>query len=176
MIIRSFLLSAALLLATNNVGAADSVGANFTVTYTYVAPACAVSTSDSNVVPMGIWDLHRFSSVGTTTDPVTFHIMLTCNQDFANGVTIKFSGVSASQDSTVLALTTTSSEGVAQGVGIVIYDDENNVVPLNTDSKAYAVTKGTNNDLQFKASYKVLSFPVTAGLANATATFVIDYP
>lgn len=161
----------------NTAEAADKTTANMTLTYTYVAPACTLSTTDAtSTVPMGVWSLQRFTSVGYTTDPVTFHLYLTCNQEFPNGVEIKFSGVADSNDPTVLALSNAGDSSVAQGIGIVIYDDDNNVVPLNSDSKAYAVSMSDTNDLLFKAAYKMVASSVTAGIANSTATFVVDYP
>lgn len=156
--------------------ASDTATAYMTVTYTEVAPACTFMPDYStSTVLMGTWSLQDFTSVGYTTEPVSFHLALRCNQDFPDGIEIKFSGATDSNDPTVLALSNANSSGVAQGIGVVIYDDENNVVPLDSDSKAYTAASG-NNDLLFKAAYKSVSSTVTAGVANATATFVIDYP
>ncbi len=49
------------------------------------------------------------------------------------------------------------------------------VVPLFTASKTYPLKEGVENNLDFRARYIAKTDSVTAGLANANATFTINY-
>ncbi|MDM3576622.1 type 1 fimbrial protein, partial [Proteus mirabilis] len=58
---------------------------------------------------------------------------------------------------------------------IQITDDANTVVPLFTSSKTYQLKEGVENNLDFRARYIAKTDSVTACLANANATFTINY-
>ena len=171
---RTYLLLCISFIPFVNSYAARESTADFTVTYTYSAPSCDVTSAESNSVQMGTYWPEQFSSVGQETAPVEFHILLNCNRDIYDGVEVQFSGTSIGDDSTVLALDNTDNESTAQGLGIVIYDKDGDVVPIGQNSEAYTTVEG-DNDMEFKASYRALSIPITGGTATATATFTIYY-
>ncbi|EMY7928803.1 fimbrial protein [Klebsiella aerogenes] len=162
------------LVLITNCYAAHDTGVSFTATFTYVAPSCEITSAENSSVQMGTYWPEQFSSVGQETAPVEFHILLNCNRDIYDGVEVQFSGTSIGDDSTVLALDNTDNESTAQGLGIVIYDKDGDVVPIGQNSEAYTTVEG-DNDMEFKASYRALSIPITGGTATATATFTIYY-
>ncbi|HHT3639312.1 TPA: fimbrial protein [Klebsiella aerogenes] len=135
---RTYLLLCISFIPFVNSYAARESTADFTVTYTYSAPSCDVTSAESNSVQMGTYWYEKFSEIGQETDPVTFHILLNCNRDIYDGIEVKFSGVTASDGSgDVLALDNTDDESTAQGIGVVIYDQNGNIIPIGQDSEAY---------------------------------------
>ncbi|WP_074011109.1 fimbrial protein [Tatumella sp. UCD-D_suzukii] len=131
---------------------------------------CTVSSASSDMtVPLGTWSTRNFSS-GDYTTPVGFTISLSgCN---SNTVAATFTGTSDSTNSNYLALSSTST---SSNVAIEIKNSDKQLLPLNTISSANAVDSSGNVTMSFFANYIGTGSNVTAGTANADATFTLTY-
>lgn len=135
-----------------------------------VESTCALATGSKNqVVALGTVSANSFSGAGGTSMAKEFSINLTdCNLENASSATVTFSGDTAADN----ALNVT---GGAEGVGIQILQ---NGTPLTLDGSTASVAQDLeegNNSLNFAARYVALEDDVTAGLANATASFTLNY-
>lgn len=137
-----------------------------------VNTTCDVDTNSANLnVAMGDQPISALNTaVGVTSPDISFSIKLVNCSDVATGVNIAFSGT-VSSDTALLKL----DDGGATGIGIEILDDNKTQIPVNVASKNYPLNAGVDNTLNFYARYKTESLPVTAGDANATATFTLTY-
>ncbi|OON40532.1 type-1 fimbrial protein subunit A [Izhakiella australiensis] len=144
----------------------------------FVNAACAVSTGSSNqTVQMGQYRTAAFKSVGDTLTSVPFTISLSdCDSSIAKQAQVSFSGQLDATDKTLLALSGAGNESAAKGVALQILDSAS--MPVTPDGSTYSVAQNLidgNNTLRFSASYKSTAEKVTAGQANADATFMIKY-
>ncbi|MDK9605799.1 fimbrial protein [Lelliottia wanjuensis] len=147
----------------------------FTVTFTYTKPVCELSTgSDAINVSMGTHEVSALSGKGKETSPSPLDIVLEC-PDNTSGVQVTFSGTPDVNDKSLLALTGAGEEGTAGGIGIALYDPDGNALALNSPTSTLPLSEG-ENQLNFTARYKSTQDNVTAGNANATATFSLAYP
>lgn len=165
---------------------AYAVGQNVTVnggtihfTGNIVDAACAVSVNSENqTVKLGEYRTAVFTGAGVTTVPIPFNIILNdCDPSVSSSAAIAFKGQKNVTDSTLLALSAGGDNRVvATGVGIQIKDRNSTVlVPDGTTySTPETLFKGSNT-LLFTANYKSTADSVTAGSANASATFTINY-
>lgn len=87
-------------------------------------------------------------------------------------VFIAFSGTPDPQDSSLLKLS--PHPNLATNVAIEISDENNNRVVLNKPSSKYTADPDGNLTIDFYANYYALG-PSTAGIANATAFFLVQY-
>lgn len=133
--------------------------------------ACTVS-SDSITTPvaLGTVSSKAFSGSGTTAAATKFTINIASCPDTVTSASVRFDGTPNTANNKVLAVT-----GGATNVGIGIYEaDSSTLIPLQNNSKAQALVTGTNQ-LSYIAKYYAVADGVTAGDANATATFTITY-
>ncbi|MBC3252456.1 fimbrial protein [Serratia fonticola] len=135
-----------------------------------VESTCALAANSKNqVVQLGSVSANTFGGAGGTSLSKEFTINLTdCNLDNATSATVTFSGDTATDK----ALNVT---GGAEGVGLQILQ---NGTPLTLDGSAASVAQELeegNNTMSFAARYVALADDVTAGLANATASFTLNY-
>ena len=137
--------------------------------------ACTITNDVGNPLQVTLGTVSRATldgGAGKTASPTAFNIQLTNCPASVSSATVKFDGASANGDNTALALTQES--GVATGVGIQITDPANVIVPLYTASTAYPLQTGTNS-IPFVARYLAVSNSVSAGPANATTNFTVNY-
>lgn len=167
----------AMLIATTSIFVANNaLAADGTIDFTgeIIDNACELAAgSDALKVNLGKVSKTALPSAGVTAAATKFTIKLINCPATVSTASVKFDAESYSGDDTVIALKQES--GVATGVGIQITDDANTVVPLFTASKAYPLKEGVENNLDFRARYIAKTDSVTAGLANANATFTINY-
>lgn len=103
------------------------------------------------------------------TQPVAFSLKLEgCPPGSAS---ITFSGTPA-PGTALLALADTA---MAQKLAIEIRDGDQRRLPLEQASKAVDIDNNGNATLKFYANYIALADGVQPGLANADATFLINY-
>jgi major type 1 subunit fimbrin (pilin) len=140
-----------------------------------VGSACTVDIGANNTltVNMGKVNKSAFTGAGSTASATKFTLKLKDCPSTVNGATVKFDGKAYEGDDSVLALTEES--GVATGVGIQLADKSQNVLPLFTASTNYVLQSGVINNLDFYARYIAKADAVQAGLANAVATFTMNY-
>ncbi|ELI7921275.1 fimbrial protein [Yersinia enterocolitica] len=137
--------------------------------------ACEVVNSPSNPleVNMGRVNKTAFGGTGSTASATQFALQLRNCPATVSTASVKFDGTAVNGNRDVLALTSTS--GVATGVGIQLYDVSDSALPLATPSMAYSLVSGMDNSLSFTARYIQTAALVTAGPANATASFTVNY-
>ena len=142
-----------------------------------VNAACAVNmNSVDQTVLLGQVRSATLGSDGKTSGSVGFTIQLD-DCDLTTGPTqsakIIFSGTPVTGKTNVLALQNSAS-GAATNVGIQILDSKGQPVELNSDAASeYTLTDGTNK-IPFQARYYATG-QATAGIANADATFKVQY-
>lgn len=156
--------------------AATAQAADGTIQFngTIIDAACTVTpASAGQTVTLGQVSDSALSSVGATAAATAFQIDLTSCPAAATTAAIKFDGTPYQGDNSALELTNVS--GVATGVGIEIRDADNSVLPLFTASNPVTLSQTGTNSLKFSAAYVAKSATVTAGPADATATFSVIY-
>lgn len=169
------------LLSTGTVASAATTVKGGTVHFTgqIVNAACAVSADSTNqTVNLGQYRTAKFDKVGAYSDPVPFNIKLEdCDTTVSTTAQVQFYGGVTSADATLLSVSNISggAAGSASGVGIEISDGKGKILtPGTTWSTAQNLFAGANT-LPFSARYKSTSATVTAGEADADATFEMQY-
>lgn len=144
---------------------------NLSGTNTIVPVACSVS-SRAISVPMGEVARNTFTGPGHVSTPVPFFIPLVCDAGTRVQITLD-----ATRDSSgapgVIALTSAGSPGVASGVGIQL-THSGAPVSFGTAIPLLTSTGGALNIPLVARYYQTLP-AVTAGNANAQATFTMTY-
>ncbi|HGF6046389.1 MULTISPECIES: fimbrial protein [Enterobacter] len=137
--------------------------------------SCTVAPdSVDQQVALGDISARQFTQVGQVSLPVAFGINLQKCGSATTGVTVNFSGTTDKTDSALLAVD--SAAAAASGIAIAIQDDKHTALPLNSASRVYALNPAQeNNHLTFYAQYQSTQPQITAGAANATATFTLTY-
>ncbi|OAT37981.1 type 1 fimbrial major subunit FimA [Proteus myxofaciens] len=145
-----------------------------------VNAACAVSADSTNqTINMGQYRTALFDAVGKTSGKINFSINLEdCDTTVSENASASFSGVSDSNDKTVLAISNISggASGAASGVGIELLDHTGKV--LVPDGSVYSTAKKLidgSNTLDFSARYKSTLAQVNPGQADSDVTFRIQY-
>lgn len=161
-------------LAGASLAHADLGAVNLSMTATLVANSCEVSPdSKDKTVDMGIWATKQFAST-PTLPPVRFTLNLENCGAGASNVAVTFNGTADTSDGTLLALN--SGGGTASKVGIAILDKDRNRIPLGQPGPLMPLTPNAANvSLVFYSQYVATGGQVTAGAANADATFTLDY-
>ncbi|UBX50608.1 fimbrial protein [Providencia alcalifaciens] len=167
------LIAASSFFAANNALAADGT-IDFTGEITDQACELA-SGSDALKVNLGKVSKKALPSAGSTAAATKFTIKLINCPTTVTSASVKFDATSYPGDDSVIELKDAGKSGVATGVGIQITDNANTVVPLFTASKTYPLKDGVENNLDFRARYIAQTANVGVGLANANATFTINY-
>lgn len=142
-------------------------------TNTVTSAACQVTTPDVEV-HLGDHKKSEFLGVGSGTVWQAFDIGLQCNP----GTRINIQ-IDAAQDPSniagVMKLDGEPGDTTATGVGIELhYASDNSAVQFG-QSRYYPTDDGINQNVQFMARYRQTGQSITAGKANATATFTLTY-
>lgn len=142
-----------------------------------VNAACAVDTgSIGQTVRLGQVKTTTLAAAGNTSSSVGFNIQLNdCDSTVATQASVAFTGTAVSSTyNTALALQGSAS-GSATNVGVQILDRTGVALPLDggTFSATTTLADGTNV-VPFQARY-IATGVATAGLANADATFQVQY-
>lgn len=140
--------------------------------------SCVVNTNGSanstGSVDLGKVSTQSLNTAGATAAPTQFSIKVT-NCKVGSTVAIQFDGTAHSVNKDILAITGSGTEGVADNVGVAIYNqDSTSILPLNSASKIQTTDNDGSAEFPFTARYYATA-AVTAGTANATATFNIAY-
>lgn len=135
--------------------------------------ACQVSSaSATQTVELGTVSSKAFSVSGDTAAAKRFTINVSSCPDSISSATIRFDGPANAANNQILAL---SSGQTATNVGVAIYENDSaTLIPLLQESAPQTLVKD-NNQLSYVAKYYATATGVTAGTANASATFTITY-
>ena len=145
----------------------------------FVNAACAVSTDTADqTIDLGQYRTASITAAGQTTTNIPFNIKLVnCDTSVATTAAITFTGTPDEDNSTLFAVNSGGTNSTAaSGVGIQLLDSASNDLP--PDGTTYSMTKTLtdgDNTIPFTARYKSTAATVTAGQADADATFVIQY-
>jgi len=159
--------------------ASASVGAEYanvtlTGTNTIQPVACSV-TNTSITVPMGTVLQAKFTGTGSTTDAQTFSIPLNCDSGTKVHITLSAgSSGSFSTTSGILNLDSSSGSTTATGVGLqLLYNSS----PVTLGSLLNIATTSSSGSysIPLTAQYYQTASTITAGTANASATFTMTY-
>lgn len=133
--------------------------------------SCYVETADENkTVQLGRWPTKQLRTAGSTTQSMPFTLKL--NGCPPGAASITFSGKQASGNPGLLALI---DESGATNVAVELLDKDKTRLPLEQASQDVAVDANGNAVLTFFANYIALADNPQPGLANADATFMINY-
>lgn len=142
--------------------------------FTLTSQGCSV-TNTKITVPMGTVNSSSFRGVGSTTGAQSFSIPLSCDAGIKVGLTVSGGGAGNwKADSGLINLDTSAISTVASGVKLQILSDGS---PIKLDSLidlGVRVSKGTFN-IPLTARYYQSEKTITAGRADATATFTMKY-
>ncbi|AHG19980.1 type-1 fimbrial protein subunit A [Chania multitudinisentens RB-25] len=142
-----------------------------------VNAACAVDAGSTNqTVPLGQVKTTTLATAGNTSSAVGFNIQLNdCDTAVSKQASVAFTGTAVSSTyNTALALQGSAS-GNASNVGVQILDRTGTALAL--DGSAFSSTTTLNDGtavVPFQARY-IATGVATAGLANAEATFQVQY-
>lgn len=142
-------------------------------TNTITSESCSVTTNPVNV-PLGDHDKSEFNGPGTGTAWQTFNINLSCVQGARINVRID---ATADSDAGIPGVIKLDSDPVnASGVGVQLwYRYEDSPVQFGQERYYYTSPSGGNEYVQLQARYYQTTQSITAGKANATATFTLTY-
>lgn len=140
---------------------------------------CSVAPkSRSMYVDMGQHRSNQFRGVGSYAGPVDFSVHLSnCVRAVREGMVIRFMGVTDGKDPLVLRAGGDDNSG-ATGMGLAIFDSQDNLLPLNRDMIVVPDIQQAGNvvtEMKFTARYRATSRQVAGGKADALTWFTLDY-
>ncbi|OAT36728.1 fimbrial protein [Proteus myxofaciens] len=141
-----------------------------------IAEACSVAISDqSMIVNMGQLSTNKLTAPGQDSDPIKFDIHLQeCNHEISKFVSITFLGVANDINHDILSVD--NGDDSAKGVGIAIFDSNNNLIPINSlPMKVALLNKEREMTLHFMTKYRATSYNIMGGKADAYADFLLTY-
>lgn len=145
------------------------------VTGTIVDKTCAVSADSKNLlVSFGDVSSKTFARAGDGSRYEPFTLNLEHCGSAATHVTVTFNGNPDSHNTDLLALT--PAEGGATGVAVGLYDSDKDLIPLGQPGGGGQLTPNQASvAINFYARYLATGEAVSAGPANASATFMLNY-
>ncbi|MGV4091002.1 fimbrial protein [Citrobacter freundii] len=136
--------------------------------------ACSVTTPDVSVV-LNQHKKSEFSGVGSATEWKAFNIGLDCDKSARINVQID-AAKDPSDVAGVMKLDSAPGDMAATGVGVQLYFAPDDSAVLFGQSRYYYTSpNGGSETVQLKARYYQTTTAITAGTANATATFTLTY-
>ena len=175
-------MGAAAAMCAGSAYAGDTTVTGGTIHFTgkLVDAPCSVSTSsDGQIVKLGEYTLHHMSNEKKgSTIPFTIKLQ-DCDSSTAKTAAVAFQGAADEKVKTLLAVSSDlsdSNSATASGVGIQITDSASKVLPVDASEFSTKVDMiDGENTLNFNAQYIADGASVTAGQANADATFIMQY-
>lgn len=140
-----------------------------------IAGTCRVEAGDQQMtVRMGQISSNRFHFPGEDADPVPFDIHLhDCSTAVSQRVGVSFLGVADGKNPDVLSIG--EGPGIAAGIGIALFDEEEQLIPLNSPPKTWRRLYTDPTTLHFVAKYRATGNQVSGGIANAQGWFSLTY-
>lgn len=141
-----------------------------------VTAACAIDAGSlDQTVELGQVRTTSLAAAQAVSNTVGFTIQLNdCDTTVSKTAAVAFAGTTIAGNTNVLALQNSSANS-AQNVGVQILDS--NSTPLALDGTAFGVKTNLSdgrNTIPFQARYYATG-AATAGIANADATFKVQY-
>lgn len=135
---------------------------------------CEVTTPDITV-PLGDHQKSEFNGPGSATDWKVFYIYLNCEVGARVSMTVD---ATADDSGTQGVMKLDSGTETAGGIGVQLWSGvygAEGAVELGKLTFYNSALSGGSNNLKFQARYYQTGQTVTAGTANATATFTMTY-
>lgn len=147
------------------------VTVNLRIKAMIVDRTCTVATESENInVDLGKWTTNNMTNIGNQTRLTPFSILL---QDCsAKKVSVAFQGQKDTNNSQLLALSNNSS---ASNIAIRISDQNQQLLPVAQFTQPISIDSSNKIQLIFFANYVVTRNSATAGTANSTANFIVNY-
>ena len=152
-----------------------------------LANACTVTTGADGTqnVSLGRIAATGLPNAGATAAASRFSIILSACPDALTGTQVRFDGRPDPSNSDYLGLSSTGNDA-ASGVAVRLMTANRELLPLGSlNTHIYTLRANTNNTLDFyaqyyrtaEAAYDLATNPngFRAGVANATATFTVNY-
>lgn len=125
-------------------------------------------------VNMGRISSNRFHSPGEDANPVPFDIHLyDCSTAVSETIGVSFDGVADGKNPDVLSIG--EGPGIAKGVGIALFDRNDQLIPLNKPPVLWQRMYNGLTTLRFIAKYRATAKDVTGGVTNAQVWFSLTY-
>ncbi|MFG1174661.1 fimbrial protein [Erwiniaceae bacterium CAU 1747] len=140
-----------------------------------IAEACRIEAGDNQMtVDMGRVSSNRFHSVGEYTEPVSFSIHLQeCSTAVSQHVSVTFRGVADGKNPDILSVG--EGPGMATGVGVALFDENDKLIPLNVPAKNRYQHDTGGKTLHLIAKYRTTDNVVVGGKVKAQAWFSLTY-
>lgn len=141
------------------------------------SPTCKITDDSKNInVFLGRHNKTAFTGLNSTTAPIPFNINLTECENVGS-VFMQFNATADSAMAANEVIKIDDQPEGASGLGVQILTAGGALVPLNQVSQIWSGSKGsqTNYRFAYQARYIQTQPSVTAGEANASATFVVTY-
>lgn len=151
----------------------DIVSINLTGNNVISPLTCSVTQSAISV-PMGTVNKSVFRGTGSTSAPVNFNVSLNCDSNTKVNITLE-PGSSGSYDASSGVLNLDSNDSnAATGVGLqILYNSS--PVSLGESLSVGTTTADGDYSIPFTARYYQTTSAITAGTADASATFTMTY-
>lgn len=145
------------------------------ITGTIIPSSCKIETNKDKInVPLGTFGNNSLTTVGKVFGGNTFEVSLVdCNAGII-GTVMTLSGTADPDTTGLLGLSNPDSDDTAKGVAVLIKDDADNIIPINSQTALLALQPNANK-FKFKLAYQVTKVPVTAGKADAVLYLDMAY-
>lgn len=141
-----------------------------------VESSCAVDLANHDfTVTLDKIGTNQFSVAGAEAAPVDFTIDLgMCTSPTRNNISVLFQGDEDPQNTQILAVR--QQRDSAKGLGLAIYDMQNNLIPINRPYRLFTTNSRVfENTEKFVVRYKSTSLNVLPGRVNAEAKLLFIY-
>ncbi|AKF23568.1 fimbrial protein [Escherichia coli] len=130
-------------------------GGNMQFQGVIIAETCRIEAGDKQMtVNMGQISSNRFHAVGEDSAPVPFVIHLReCSTVVSERVGVAFHGVADGKNPDVLSVG--EGPGIATNIGVALFDDEGNLVPINRPPANWKRLYSGSTSLHFIAKYRL---------------------
>lgn len=147
---------------------------------TLVNGACTVAPeSQEMTVQMGQYRSSLFKGVGSYAPiSIPFVLRLTdCQPEVSDNVGIAFQGATPAEDPQVfLASTSVNGNDASTGIGLALFDSEQQLIIPNTSPGYFAPIKTQEMMFHFTARYRSVSKNITPGNIQSQVWFTLVYP
>lgn len=135
--------------------------------------SCGVLIGEKDqYIELGTYNTKSLKAIGDKTEPVAIKFNLN-GCPAAGSVTMTFTGVKDIENNELLALDTVVNK--ATNIAIEMSDKNKKRLPLGEKSEKMIGDANGNILATFYANYIVTKSSATAGIANSSATFTINY-
>ncbi len=140
-----------------------------------IADTCIIDDGNQYLtVDMGQASNSKFKQAGDDSDPVVFSLSFRhCSPTVSRNMVVAFRGIADKQNPDLLAVE--NGDNVARGIGIALFDDQGNLIPINTGKLVVKPQYHGPLTVNFTARYRSTTDNVSGGLANAQAWFLFTY-